>query len=87
MPDSSIADRSRVSLTGTPSKLAAARGRIKKERYRLLTLEAPDEKKLVATAQTGIHDTIRLFIESPPKGAPPELGGNGSRPDCPCTLG
>ena len=69
-----IADRARVPLTVTPAELAAARGRIKKDRYRLLTLEAPDEKKLGAAVQMGIHDTIRLFTELPPKGAAHNFG-------------
>ena len=69
-----IADRARVPLTVTPAELAAARGRIKKDRYRLLTLEAPDEKKLGAAVQMGIHDTIRLFTEPPPKGAAHNFG-------------
>lgn len=69
-----IADRAQVPLTVTPAELAAARGRIKKDKHRLLTLEAPDEKKLVSAVQLGIYDTIRLFTEPPPKGAAHNFG-------------
>lgn len=69
-----IADRASVPLTVTPAELAVARSRIKKERFRLLTLEAPDEKKLAAAVQMGIYDTIRLFTEPPPKGAAHNFG-------------
>lgn len=69
-----IADRARVPLTVTPDELAAARGRIKKEKFRLLTLEAPDPDKLTSAVHLGIYDTIRLFIENPPKGAKHNFG-------------
>jgi hypothetical protein len=69
-----IADRASVPLTVTPAELAAARGRIKKDKYRLLTLEAPDEKKLVPAVQMGIYDIIRHFTEPPPRGTPNNFG-------------
>jgi len=71
-----IADRARVPLTVTPGELAVARGRIKKEKFRLLTLEAPDSDKLAAAVHLGIYDTIRLFTEKPPKGAKHNFGLN-----------
>jgi len=69
-----IADRAQVPLTVTPDELAAARGRIKKNKFRLLTLEAPDPDKLAAAVHLGIYDTIRLFTEKPPKGARHNFG-------------
>lgn len=69
-----IADRASVPLTVTPEELAAARGRIKKEKHRLLTLGPPNEEKLASAVQMGIWDTIRLFTEKPPKGSKNNFG-------------
>ncbi len=70
----SIADRAGVPLTVTPAELAAARGRIKKYKNRLLTLEAPVEEKLASAVRLGICDTIQLFTEKPPKGSRNNFG-------------
>lgn len=69
-----IADRARLGLNCKTSELAAARGRVKKDKHRLITLEAPDESKLVAAATAGIWDCIRLYTEAPPKGTPKNFG-------------
>jgi hypothetical protein len=69
-----IADRARVPLTVTVEELAAARGRIKKEKFRLLTLDAPDPAKLASAVRLGISDTIKLFTEKPPKGSGNNFG-------------
>jgi len=71
-----IADRARVPLTVTSGELAAARGRIKKFKHRLLTLEAPVHEKLAAAVRLGICDTIQLFTEKPPKGSKNNFGLN-----------
>jgi hypothetical protein len=71
-----IADRARVPLIITPAELAAARGRIKKIKNRLLTLDAPVEDKLASAVRLGICDTIQLFSEKPPKGSKNNFGLN-----------
>ena len=71
-----IADRARVSLTVTPEELATARGRIKKIKNRLLTLDAPIEEKLASAVRLGICDTIQLYTEKPPKGSKNNFGLN-----------
>lgn len=71
-----IADRARVPLTITPAELETARGRIKKHKFRLLTLDAPDPDKLASAVHLGIGDAIRLFTEKPPKGAKHNFGLN-----------
>jgi Butirosin biosynthesis protein H, N-terminal/Domain of unknown function (DUF4872) len=71
-----IADRANVPLTVTIGEFAAARGRIKKIKHRLLTLGAPVEEKLAAAARLGICDTIQLFTEKPPKGSKNNFGLN-----------
>ncbi len=49
----SIADRSRVPLTVSIDELASARGRIKKIKNRVLTLQAPLPEKLASAVQHG----------------------------------
>lgn len=69
-----IADRARVSLAVTTAELAAARGRVAKEKQRLLVLDHPDPAKLPAAVQAGIWDCIKLYTEAPPKGARTNFG-------------
>lgn len=69
-----IADRARLGLSTTTGELAAARGRAKNNKHRLITLEAPDPAKLAAAVQAGIWDCIRLYTEAPPKGGKNNFG-------------
>ncbi len=71
-----IADRAQVPLTINTEELAAARGRVKKVKHRLLTLEPPNPDKLASAVHLGIWDTIRLFTEKPPKGSKNNFGLN-----------
>ena len=70
----SIADRARVPLTVSMAELAAARARVKKTKYRIVTLDMPDPEKLPMAVQMGIRDCIRLYTEKPPKGARHNFG-------------
>ena len=70
----SIADRARVPLFATTGQLAAARAKVKKVKYRILTLERPDPDKLEVAVQSGIWDSINLYTEKPPKGARHNFG-------------
>lgn len=72
-----IADRARVGLTVTPAELAEARGRIKKDRYRVATLDLPGHDKLASAVQLGILDCIKLMTEKPPKGSKNNFGLTG----------
>ncbi len=72
-----IADRARVPLTCTTGELAAARGRIGKDRHRLVTLAAPDMEKLPAAVEAGIRECIFMFTEDPGKGAANNWGLRG----------
>ncbi len=69
-----IADRARVPLTATTAALEQARARVKKERFRVLTLDPPNPEKLVSAVQAGIWDCIKLFTEKPPKGSKNNFG-------------
>lgn len=72
-----VADRAAVGLSVTTAELAAARGRVKKNKFRLMTLGAPDGGKLAGAVRLGIGDTIRLFTEKPPKGSRNNFGLQG----------
>ena len=69
-----ISDRSRVPLTVASDDLDKARGRIKKEKHRLLLLNHPDEAKLASAIRLGLEDTVRLMTEKPPKGSAKNFG-------------
>jgi len=69
-----VADRAAVPLALTTAELARARARIKKDKFRLATLEAPDPAKLASAIQQGIRDCVKLFTEKPPKGSKNNFG-------------
>jgi len=56
------------------AELAAARARVKKDKFRLMTIDPPDESKLPAAARQAIHQCIQLYTEKPPKGAVDNFG-------------
>ncbi len=69
-----ISDRSRVPLTVSAEDLDKARGRIKKEKQRLLLLRPPNEAKLAAAVTQGLADCAQLMTEKPPKGSAKNFG-------------
>ena len=54
--------------------LTAARARVKKDKFRVVTLDPPDETKLFAAVQQGIWQCIQLYIEKPPRGTVENFG-------------
>jgi len=71
-----LADRAQVGLTINTATLAAARARVKKEKFRVMTLDQPDPEKLAAAVTAGIWDCINLYVEKPPKGSAKNWGIN-----------
>lgn len=69
-----IADRARVPLHTTPEELHKARARVKKEKFRVLTIEPPLQEKLPSAVRAGIWDCIKLYTEKPPKGSKNNFG-------------
>ena len=69
-----IADRATVTLAVTTEDLHRARARVKKDKFRVMTLEAPNPAKLAAAVSAGIWDTINLYTEKPPKGSKNNFG-------------
>lgn len=70
----SLADGAHVPLHVSTEQLAKARARVKKDKFRIITLEAPDPSKLATAVQQGIWDCIKLFTEKPPKGGKNSFG-------------
>ena len=69
-----IADRAAVPLRVTPAELAVARARVKKDKFRLLTLDPPDSDKLPVAVQQGIWDCLKRYTEAPVKSAKANFG-------------
>jgi hypothetical protein len=69
-----ISDRSSRPLHVPMEELTKARGRVKEDRYRLITLDAPQPAKLAAAVSKGIYQCLQLFTEKPPKGAAHNFG-------------
>jgi len=69
-----IADRTSQPLRLSMDELTKARGRVKEDKYRLVTLDAPQPAKLAAAVSKGIYQCIQVFTEKPPKGARHNFG-------------
>jgi hypothetical protein len=69
-----IADRARVPLIVSPDELAKSRSRVKKDKFRIITLDPPNEEKLATAVTQGIWSCISLFTEKPPKGSKNNFG-------------
>ena len=69
-----IADRAEVPLTVSTGELAKARARVKKDKFRVMTLSAPNPERLVSAVRQGIGDTLQLYTDLPPKGSPANFG-------------
>lgn len=69
-----VADRSSQPLHLSMGDLTKARGRVKEDKYRIMTLDAPQTTKLAAAVHMGIFQAIKLFTEEPPRGARDNFG-------------
>jgi hypothetical protein len=69
-----VADRSSQPLHISMADLTKARGRVKEDKYRLMTLDAPQATKLAGAVHKGICQAISLFTEEPPRGARHNFG-------------
>ncbi|MDX1614310.1 MAG: BtrH N-terminal domain-containing protein [Candidatus Promineifilaceae bacterium] len=69
-----LADRAPVPLSVSAQVLHAARARVKKDKFRVITLEPPLADKLASAVQLGIWDSIKLYTEGPPKGSKNSFG-------------
>jgi hypothetical protein len=69
-----VADRSSQPFHLSMADLTQARGRVKDDKFRLITLDAPQPAKLAGAVHKGICQTIKLFTEEPPRGARDNFG-------------
>lgn len=69
-----IADRSSQPFTVSVADFAKARARVKQDKFRVVSLDPPDLKKLPAAVQKGIWQCIRLYTEAPPRGKKTNFG-------------
>ena len=69
-----VADRSSQAFHVSMTELTRARGRVKDDKYRLMTLDAPPPAKLAGAVHKGICQTISLFTEEPPRGGRQNFG-------------
>ena len=69
-----VADRSSQPFHLSMAELTKARGRVKEDKYRLMTLDAPQPAKLAGAVHKGICQTISLFTEEPPRGGRQNFG-------------
>ena len=69
-----IADRSERQLCVTIDELASARGRTKKNKFRLLVHEPPNPDNLEQVVIDGIQDCVNFFTQPPPKGSRNNFG-------------
>lgn len=69
-----VADRSSLPLHVSMRDLTRARGRVKEDKFRLMTLDTPQPSKLAGAVHKGICQTISLFTEEPPRGARDNFG-------------
>jgi hypothetical protein len=69
-----VADRSSQAFHLSMAELTKARGRVKDDKYRLITLDAPQPAKLAGAVHKGICQMISLFTEEPPRGARQNFG-------------
>ena len=69
-----VADRSSQPLHLSMADLTKARGRVKDDKYRLMTVDAPQTTKLASAVHKGICQTISLFTEEPARGGRQNFG-------------
>lgn len=69
-----LADRADVSLQVSADDLMKARARVKKERFRVMTLDMPGVDKVIQAVHRGIWETISLYTEKPPMGRAENFG-------------
>jgi hypothetical protein len=69
-----VADRSSQPFHLSMADLTKARGRVKEDKYRLMTLDAPQPTKVAGAVHKGISQAISLFTEAPPKGGRDNFG-------------
>jgi hypothetical protein len=69
-----LADRSNRAIKISTDDLAKARGRVKKDEFRVVMLDAPDWNRLPSAVSQGIWQCVSLYTEIPPRGKRENFG-------------
>jgi hypothetical protein len=69
-----LADRAPLGLKVSTGVLRAARARVKKDKFRLVTFDPPITDKVATAVHLGICDCIKLYTEAPPRGSKNNFG-------------
>jgi len=78
-PNFLVVDSPREPFPISSEELAHARGKVKKDRNRMVVLEAPDPAGLAEGLVKGIETCLALFLDKPPAGSPNNFGITGMR--------
>lgn len=69
-----VADRAQAPIRVPAQLLDQARARIKKDKFKIITLDAAQDIDLAAAVRGGIADCIALFVDRPPRGSAKNFG-------------
>ncbi len=69
-----LADQSRAALKVSAKDFTKARARVKKEKYRMMTITVPAFDKLAANVDAAIRASVKSFFTSPVKGYASNFG-------------
>jgi len=72
-----LSDRSGAPIEVPQEVFRAARAKIKKLKFRLVTVDAPEDPDLAAALSSGVQDSIELYNGNPPQGSGKNWGGGG----------
>lgn len=69
-----LADRAQAPIRVLAQQLDRARARVKKEKFKIITLDAAQDIDLAEAVRGGIADCIALFVDRPPRGSANNFG-------------
>ncbi|MFW6213145.1 MAG: BtrH N-terminal domain-containing protein [Spirochaetota bacterium] len=72
-----LSDRSSAPIVVSKETFDAARARIKKDKFRLVTVDLPQEPDLTAAVKRGVQDALALYDGDPPQGSGKNWGFGG----------
>lgn len=74
-----IADGSQEPILISAADLRAARGKVKKDRFKMAVLEAPDPSRIPEGLIKGMETCAALYLDKPPAGSQSNFGAAGLR--------
>ena len=69
-----VSDRAQMPFDVPQAQFMQAWGKVKKNKYRLMTVLSAQPDQLPEAVRRGIDDCIKLYVERPPKGSPNNFG-------------